>query len=43
MVEKTIPETTPEKIALLRLDTDWYESTLHSLEFFFRNYKRMGF
>lgn len=32
MVEQTIPEHAPEKIALLRLDTDWYESTLHELE-----------
>jgi hypothetical protein len=31
-VEETIPETVPEKIALLRLDTDWYESTKHELE-----------
>ncbi len=30
-VEETIPETMPEKIALLRLDTDWYESTKHEL------------
>ena len=30
-VEDTIPETMPEKIALLRLDTDWYESTKHEL------------
>ena len=30
-VEDTIPETIPEKIALLRLDTDWYESTKHEL------------
>jgi len=31
-VEKTIPEGAPERIALLRLDTDWYESTRHELE-----------
>ncbi|MFC4783164.1 TylF/MycF/NovP-related O-methyltransferase [Nocardioides sp. MAHUQ-72] len=31
-VEETIPEHCPEKIALLRLDTDWYESTRHELE-----------
>ena len=31
-VEETIPEIIPEKIALLRLDTDWYESTKHELE-----------
>ncbi len=29
---ETIPETIPEKIAFLRLDTDWYKSTLHELE-----------
>jgi O-methyltransferase len=30
-VEETIPATLPEKIAILRLDTDWYESTKHEL------------
>jgi hypothetical protein len=30
-VEETIPSVIPEKIALLRLDTDWYESTRHEL------------
>jgi len=30
-VEETIPENLPHKIALLRLDTDWYESTRHEL------------
>ena len=30
-VEDTIPATLPEQIALLRLDTDWYESTRHEL------------
>ena len=30
-VEETIPGAAPEKIALLRLDTDWYESTKHEL------------
>jgi hypothetical protein len=30
-VEDTLPKTIPEKIALLRLDTDWYESTHHEL------------
>lgn len=30
-VEDTLPRTKPEKIALLRLDTDWYESTRHEL------------
>jgi len=32
MVENTIPTTIPDKIALLRLDTDWYASTKHELE-----------
>ena len=31
-VEETIPAHAPERISLLRLDTDWYESTLHELE-----------
>jgi O-methyltransferase len=31
-VEETIPSIIPHEIALLRLDTDWYESTLHELE-----------
>jgi hypothetical protein len=30
-VEETIPMTIPNQIALLRLDTDWYESTKHEL------------
>jgi O-methyltransferase len=34
-VEDTIPHHGPEQIALLRLDTDWYESTLHELEHFY--------
>jgi hypothetical protein len=32
LVEETIPEQAPERIAILRLDTDWYESTRHELE-----------
>jgi hypothetical protein len=31
-VEETIPKIMPEKISLLRLDTDWYESTKHELK-----------
>ena len=31
-VEKTLKERKPKKIALLRLDTDWYESTKVELE-----------
>ena len=35
-VENTIPESIPdENIALLHLDTDWYESTKHELTFLF--------
>jgi hypothetical protein len=30
-VEDTVPAQAPEGIALLRLDTDWYESTAHEL------------
>ena len=30
-VEDTLPSQSPKKIALLRLDTDWYQSTYHSL------------
>jgi hypothetical protein len=32
LVEDTIPSDAPERIALLRLDTDWYASTKHGLE-----------
>jgi hypothetical protein len=32
MVEETIPDRAPDQIAILRLDTDWYESTRHELE-----------
>lgn len=31
-VEDTIPAEMPSQIALLRLDTDWYESTAHELK-----------
>jgi hypothetical protein len=31
-VEETLPGEAPSTIALLRLDTDWYESTLHELQ-----------
>jgi O-methyltransferase len=30
-VENTLPADAPEEIAVLRLDTDWYESTKHEL------------
>lgn len=31
-VEETIPDQLPEQISVLRLDTDWYESTAHELK-----------
>jgi len=38
-VEETIPRHAPPKIALLRLDTDWYDSTIHEL---FHLYPRLS-
>ena len=32
MVEDTLPKNMPGKIAILRIDTDWYESTKHILK-----------
>jgi len=32
LVEDTVPAAAPDQIAILRLDTDWYESTRHELE-----------
>lgn len=34
-VEETIPSEVPEQISLLRLDTDFYESTKHELEYLY--------
>jgi O-methyltransferase len=34
-VEETIPLNAPNSISLLRLDTDWYESTAHELNHLF--------
>ncbi len=34
-VEDTIPQSAPPTLALLRLDTDWYESTRHELQHLF--------
>jgi hypothetical protein len=34
-IEETIPENNPPRLALLRLDTDWYESTRHELQHLF--------
>jgi hypothetical protein len=34
-VEETIPSQAPGAISLLRLDTDWYESTAHELKYMY--------
>jgi len=34
-VEQTLPDNAPDELALLRLDTDWYESTRHELRHLF--------
>lgn len=34
-VEDTLPKNNPPQLALLRLDTDWYESTKHELRHLF--------
>ena len=41
-VEDTIPGTMPDKIAMLRLDTDWYESTKHELTHLFPLLEKSG-
>lgn len=41
-VEDTIPATMPETISLLRLDTDWYESTKHELTHLFPRLSKDG-
>lgn len=41
-VEHTIPMTTPKKISILRLDTDWYESTYHELNHLFPKLVKNG-
>lgn len=41
-VEETIPAVVPEEISLLRLDTDWYESTRHELEHLFPRVSENG-
>ena len=41
-VEDTVPGLAPEQIALLRLDTDWYESTRHELVHLFPRLARAG-
>lgn len=41
-VEETIPKTIPSIIAILRLDTDWYESTKHELVHLFPLLSKKG-
>ena len=41
-VEETIPANGPERISLLRLDTDWYESTAHELEHLYPRLEQHG-
>lgn len=41
-VEDTIPRTISENIALLRLDTDWYESTAHELNYLYPKLIKKG-
>jgi O-methyltransferase len=41
-VEQTIPGTLPHRVALLRLDTDWYESTRHELTHLYPLLARQG-
>lgn len=41
-VEETIPSSAPDQIALLRLDTDWYESTKHELIHLFPRIPKAG-
>lgn len=41
-VEDTIPGVLPSPIALLRLDTDWYESTRHEMEHLYPQLVRGG-
>ncbi len=41
-VEQTLPATVPEHIALLRLDTDWYQSTAHELNHLYPRLTKQG-
>lgn len=42
MVEVTLPSSAPANIAMLRLDTDWYESTRHELEHLYPRLSKSG-
>jgi len=41
-VEDTIPNHAPDVISILRLDTDWYESTRHELEHLYERIAHSG-
>jgi hypothetical protein len=41
-VEETLPHNAPNEVALLRLDTDWYESTKHELVHLYPRLSRGG-
>jgi hypothetical protein len=41
-VEETIPKNIPDEISILRLDTDWYESTYHELVHLFPKLSKNG-
>ncbi|NIR32322.1 MAG: macrocin O-methyltransferase [Gammaproteobacteria bacterium] len=41
-VEETVPKVAPERIALLRLDTDWFRSTYHELEHLYSRLLKNG-
>lgn len=41
-VQETIPKIIPEKIAVLRLDTDFYESTYHELNHLYERLSKNG-
>ena len=42
-VEDTIPGTLPDQVSVLRLDTDWYESTYHELLHLYPLLSKNGF
>ena len=41
-VEESLPRHAPERLALLRLDTDWYESTRHELRHLYPRLAQAG-
>ena len=41
-VEETLPREAPDKVALLRLDTDWYESTKVEMDVLFERLAEGG-